>query len=609
MSSILDGHGKDASQIDGDINKCYNIDNYFAPPIAYAHKDKIHPLFTHVLIDLEFKSPSIKSTDPLELDISSDNNVSKYDHMVTSDVDCLRATQTMIAESDFSIHNRNSADNSWRRLRRMHTITPTTFKSNDPSTMSPSMDYANNWIADVMIWVKITPWALMAIIGLWACLSSLSVFGPLVRLGSALNPGWRGYSTMSECYANIAATPGTIIAPFFRCIGENGSLLWFPFISGIMGVLYYLFTTITQYMTVSKFAKDNMTTIDDIKNVMTHVESTILNANNIGNNGKYRLMAKHSDAHSKFIKHLDDMCSKLQEIRNVLAPISLLSSSEWITNVGDIITTATRMTNDTGVHQCMMYSFGLVRHLERLRDIKLHPHMNKADFGATTDEHVSIINQTFGPIMAYSGAIVTEKTTAELDSNIMLTGPNASGKTTLLKTTMTNLIYTQQYGYGFYENCIMPYLYTRFQSYLNIQDSFGTDSLFQAEVRRCREIVDAATLIQTRQFCIFDELFTGTNQDESIRSSVKLLTAMTTKFSHVDFIATTHMNELCELLKPLADVANDGKKIKFMRMEVNTNNVEDAEKNTVTLVTPTYKLVPGINMVQGAGSVLYEFGL
>ena len=38
----------------------------------------------------------------------------------------------------------------------------------------------------------------------------------------------------------------------------------------------------------------------------------------------------------------------------------------------------------------------------------------------------------------------------DLKTNKLITGPNASGKTSLLKTTITNILLSQQFGLGFF---------------------------------------------------------------------------------------------------------------------------------------------------------------
>ena len=75
------------------------------------------------------------------------------------------------------------------------------------------------------------------------------------------------------------------------------------------------------------------------------------------------------------------------------------------------------------------------------------------------------------------------KNNCDLGKNMIITGPNASGKTTFLKSTALNLIFTQQFGMGCYSHAVMYRPYTHFHTYLNIPDSSDRDSLFQAEAR------------------------------------------------------------------------------------------------------------------------------
>ena len=60
--------------------------------------------------------------------------------------------------------------------------------------------------------------------------------------------------------------------------------------------------------------------------------------------------------------------------------------------------------------------------------------------------------------------------------------------------------------------------------YINIPDTSGRDSLFQAEARRCKEIL---SLIENNKennhFCIFDELYSGTNPIEAVATSYSYL--------------------------------------------------------------------------------------
>jgi DNA mismatch repair protein MutS len=182
-----------------------------------------------------------------------------------------------------------------------------------------------------------------------------------------------------------------------------------------------------------------------------------------------------------------------------------------------------------------------------------------------------------------------------LEKNAVITGPNASGKTTFIKTTMINIIVTQQLGCGFYKDCaLVPY--THIHSYLNIPDTSCRDSLFQAESRRCKEILDvihSVAAAESRHFCIFDELYSGTNPIEATKSAYAFLTYLS-KYRNVDFMLTTHYTELCERLEQQGNshTAN-------YQMSVD----EDADTNSLTYL---YKIEPGISTIQGAIKILIE---
>ncbi len=158
-----------------------------------------------------------------------------------------------------------------------------------------------------------------------------------------------------------------------------------------------------------------------------------------------------------------------------------------------------------------------------------------------------LISQVYAPLKARNAAAVIANDIV-LDKQLVITGPNAAGKTTVIKTTLFNIILSQQIGYGFYESAtITPYDYLH--CYLNIPDTSGRDSLFQAESRRCMEILRCIMDNPAkRHFCIFDELYSGTNPYEAVAAAYGYI-AFISKNPRVDLILTTHYIELCELLE------------------------------------------------------------
>ena len=148
------------------------------------------------------------------------------------------------------------------------------------------------------------------------------------------------------------------------------------------------------------------------------------------------------------------------------------------------------------------------------------------------------------------------KNSYHLDQQILITGPNAAGKTTILKTTLFNVLLCQQIGMGFFHSAkLVPY--DNIHCYINIPDTSGRDSLFQAEARRCKDIIDSINSSPSteRHFCVFDELYSGTNPYEAIASAVAFLKYMN-KQPTVSYIITTHFLDLCKRLEPEKRVRN-----------------------------------------------------
>jgi len=196
----------------------------------------------------------------------------------------------------------------------------------------------------------------------------------------------------------------------------------------------------------------------------------------------------------------------------------------------------------------------------------------------------------------YYPALVNEKpvkNTCDFNKNMIISSPNKSGKTTILKTTTLNIIFTQQFGCGFYKSAkLNPY--THIHSYLNIPDTSGRDSLFQAESRRCKEIIDVINENKDpekyRHWCTFDELYSGTNPEEASKAGHAFLKYLT-GFPNVNFILTTHYLSICKKFKKSSCIEN-------YKMEVHVR-----EDGTFEY---TYKIKKGISKIKGGIRVLKD---
>jgi hypothetical protein len=130
--------------------------------------------------------------------------------------------------------------------------------------------------------------------------------------------------------------------------------------------------------------------------------------------------------------------------------------------------------------------------------------------------------------------------------NIIITGPNASGKSTVLKTILFNIILAQTISVC----CAKTMTFTPFKniySYLSKTDTLGKQSLFETDINN---ISDYLTQIQNNEcsFIAIDEIMSGTNIEESTKIGKSIGKKLNSFKNNISMI-TTHNNKLTQLEK------------------------------------------------------------
>lgn len=82
-----------------------------------------------------------------------------------------------------------------------------------------------------------------------------------------------------------------------------------------------------------------------------------------------------------------------------------------------------------------------------------------------------------------------------LDKNLVITGPNAAGKSTYVRSIGANIICSQTLGICCAKRMVISPV-SAILSYMRIRDVIGTSSLFETEVANCSNIIKTATGIQ-----------------------------------------------------------------------------------------------------------------
>lgn len=171
---------------------------------------------------------------------------------------------------------------------------------------------------------------------------------------------------------------------------------------------------------------------------------------------------------------------------------------------------------------------------------------------------------------------------------ILLTGPNMSGKSTLLKA-VSICVYLGHTGFAVpASKATMPYFNT-ISVAINLTDSIVTGySHFMSEIMTLKNVVSEAKN-EAKCFAVFDELFRGTNIEDALEISTATIKGLS-HFPNSLFFISTHLHQLKEI------------------EEVKTNKVStwyiDTElKNNVPAFT--YKLKEGWSDLK-LGRVLFE---
>ncbi len=151
----------------------------------------------------------------------------------------------------------------------------------------------------------------------------------------------------------------------------------------------------------------------------------------------------------------------------------------------------------------------------------------------------------------------------------IITGPNAGGKSTIIKAVATSLILAQSIGIAPAKECkLTPFALIK--TYLNVPDDIGSgQSLFKAQVKRIGELVEAVETAGEHEFCFLavDELFNGTSkaEGETLAYSVGHYLA---QFPNASVLFATHFpllttladeNKSCANYKVTVDKTPEGK--------------------------------------------------
>ena len=136
------------------------------------------------------------------------------------------------------------------------------------------------------------------------------------------------------------------------------------------------------------------------------------------------------------------------------------------------------------------------------------------------------------------------------NNNLIITGPNAGGKSTFIKSIAINILLAQTLCLSYCDNIdITPFYYI--SSQMNIVDDKGYESLFEAEMNRIvtnLNIIDKCNRDNKLSILFLDELFNSTNVVEGICGSYSICKKLSNLNTNITLL-TTHFTYLYKLEK------------------------------------------------------------
>ena len=387
----------------------------------------------------------------------------------------------------------------------------------------------------------------------------------------------------------------------------------------VVSALFYIFSIYQNFLLCIRFHMNMRKIHEYIKNIKEYIHHTLVKID------VYLSFSYSLSSHELFNRNLKEKHIQLSKLYNKLDKISsssfsLFSLGSWnqIFQIGYVLKTFYELYDNNIYHELMEYSFEFHTYLDCIEGLQENITKKQVQFAQfekiekgqekkkktktktrekeekqkEKEEKNAFFKDNYYVVLKDRNPI---KNDVSFDNNLILTGPNASGKTTVLKSILINIILTQQFGCGFYTSAYLkPYDYIH--CYLNIPDTSGRDSLFQAEAKRCKEILDIIeeNKEEERHFCAFDEIYSGTNPEEATLSTVAFIDYLV-KYKNVSCILTSHFIKACKKL-------GKNKRIENYHMSVESNINEQNQSS----IKYKYQLEKGISSIQGGIQILKD---
>ena len=560
-------------------SKINEINDHFKIPIFYI-KEKVE-LNKNIIKDLELIETNDNSCNPIyTFCFDNDNDVSKklneqICNFYTSDVNFLKDNQILLKEykplgvkyTDYSKNYKNIVD-IWNELK-----IDAGFKERYYFVEWDMLEFLNRseWFLQFMsIYNLLSP-----IISLLIPIIILIIPFFIIKM-KGLQITINEYIDVLKIVANQNAIGKLFVVNFNEITSQEK---FYIFISAA----FYLFSIYQNFMVCVRFNNNMKTIHNHFNEIRIYIDHTINSMEN------YLEYSNNLQTHKEFNSIVREKLSIFKTIQQKIQYITDYNMFNFskIKEIGYVFKCFYELHTDKDYDDAIMYSLGFNGYMDCLKSLQKNILERKINYTLFIDKQKQmVLENSYYASLKNSNPI---KNTIKFKKNMIITGPNASGKTTILKSTLINILLSQQFGCGFYDSAkIKPFKHIH--CYLNIPDTSGRDSLFQAEARRCKEILDAISVNKMdTHFCAFDELYSGTNPEEAEQSATSFMKYIT-KSKNVSCVLTTHFIKVCKKLQKSKNIIN----YKMLTEKENNNLIYK------------YTLTEGISDIKGGMIVLQQ---
>ena len=308
----------------------------------------------------------------------------------------------------------------------------------------------------------------------------------------------------------------------------------------------YIFQMYQNYSCCVKYYKNIKYIHEVLFNIKNYIKYSLDNINNLlSYTNIYKSYNIFNNNTKYYVNILNNYYFELSKIK-----IYKINFNKLL-ELGYIMKSFYKLYNDENIIKSLYYSFGCNGYIQNITNIQNNikkKNINFCDFiPDNSRKKTKFKNIYYGELNRFSDISIV-KNSLILKNNLVLTGPNAAGKTTLLKSIIFNIILCQQIGCGFFDKASVK-IYDFIHCYINIPDTSSRDSLFQAEAKRCKNILEIIKNNEDKKhLCVFDELYSGTNPEDAVISAYHYLNYINMN-DNVNYILTTHYHNLCKKLK------------------------------------------------------------